>query len=81
MRRPRLSRGFKRGTTSRGFQTISFQDAYEKPCGLQVSSRLYKDMTSSALWINADGQDVHLNLDQVKVLAKVLNHWVETGDL
>lgn len=81
MRRPRLSRGFKRATTPRGFPTIDFSDSYGQPCGLQVSSMLYKNMTSSALWIKSDGEDLHLNLDQVKVLAKVLNHWIETGDL
>ncbi len=87
-KRYRLPKGFKRGSTPRGFQTLQFKDWWhENQCSIQVSSACYKDQTNSALWLSCALKEgdtegrMHLSLDQVKALVKVFQHWIDTGEM
>ncbi len=84
----RLPRGFKKRTTNRGFQVLEFKDlGEERTCTIQMSSRLYKDMFNSALWLKcelAEGEDqgmIHLSIDHVKALMKIFQHWIDEEQL
>lgn len=66
--------------TERGFQLIKFTDLYDKSCSLQQSSLAdYMTPGTSALWLGAGEDRMHLDLAQVKLLIVQLQHWVDHG--
>jgi hypothetical protein len=81
--------------TSRQFEIIQFTDRYKTLCSLQQSSLAdFEPPGSSAIWLGVDRQTgqhdgmfdqanqtrMHLDLEQVKALITVLEHWVQFGN-
>ncbi len=66
--------------TERGFEIIEFKDLYDKACSLQQSSlALYAVPGTSAVWLGAGSERMHLSVEQVKSLVSRLLRWAETG--
>jgi len=66
--------------TNRGFEIIEFEDGYGIECKLQQSSLAdYEPPGSSAIWFGPKDNIMHLNLQQVKILVKYLNNWLNSG--
>lgn len=75
--------------TCRGFKLIEFADLYGQSCSLQQSSLAEDD----AIWLGANevtthpptgctsNTRMHLNRDQAAELVRLLQSFVETGDL
>lgn len=79
---------WKTEKTGRGFQVIEFKDSYGESCSLQQSSAIgdYTDSFdrpgSSYVWLGRNTEEptrMHLNREQVQVLVKYLNRWLEKG--
>lgn len=68
------------GTTDRGFELISFQDAYARDCSLQQSSlAIYETPGTSAVWLGVGEKRMHLRREHVQELIEVLQCWLDTG--
>jgi hypothetical protein len=66
--------------TGRNFEIIRFRDRYDVECSLQQSSLAeFEPPGSSAVWLGVEDNRMHLDLEQVKSLMKVLSRWVESG--
>lgn len=78
MRRERTS--MKKDVTNRGFSVIHFTDSRGVKCSLQKSSLATED----AIWLGVDYAStthMHLTKEQASEIIKVLQVFVETGDL
>jgi hypothetical protein len=66
--------------TSRGFELIHFMDRYGLECTLQQSSAADCELPgSSAIWLGAGEERMHISREQLKELMRHLWAWVETG--
>ena len=70
--------------TPRGFELIEFEDCNGVSCSLQQSSLAeFTPPGSSAVWLGinseAVGSRMHLNLEQVRSLIKILKRWEASG--
>lgn len=70
--------------TNRGFALIEFEDIHEQQCSIQKSSIA----TDDCVWIGVDlqrdkkeGARMHINKKQAKSIIKILQKFVDTGDL
>ena len=68
-------------TSERGFEFIEFTDRYDKKCVLQQSSlAVFQQPGSSAVWLGVAGSDhMHLDVNNVEWLIRMLRHWLEHG--
>ena len=67
--------------TPRNFQIILFKDYNSEFCSLQQSSlALYEPPGTSAIWLGVGDKRMHLNLERVKSLIGLLQHWVDEGE-
>lgn len=62
--------------TERGFGILEFTDVYDAECSLQESSSV-----TPRIWFGADGERMHLGVEDVKALLPLLQHFVDTGRL
>jgi hypothetical protein len=68
--------------TERGFQIIEFMDENAQSCTIQQSSlALYEKPGTSALWIGAHPNRMHLTDKQLKKIMPHLQAWLDTGSL
>ncbi len=66
--------------TDRGFQIINFIDRYGHTCTLQQSSLADFTMPgSSAVWLGIGKDRMHIDYEQVKLLCKTLETWIQSG--
>lgn len=63
-------------TTNRGFIVITLEDRNGRSYTVQESSLA----DTNAIWLGTN-ERIHLDIDQAAELAKILNHFVEQGDL
>jgi hypothetical protein len=73
--------------TDRGFLKANFVDANGKQCSIQQSSAIGDqegaiDLPgSSFLWLGCDDARMHLSLEQVGELWRMMKRWENCGDL
>ncbi len=73
---------FKEGATPRGFELIEFNDHYGQPSSIQASSlALYSTPGTSALWIGAGENRMHLTVENVRAVRDYLTRWLDTESL
>lgn len=73
---------FKERATERGFDLIEFPDYYGQPSSIQASSlALYEQPGTSALWIGAGENRMHLTVENVRAVRDYLTRWLNTGKL
>jgi len=66
--------------TGRGFEIIHFQDANGIVCSLQQSSLAdFSQPGTSAIWLGAGDDRMHLRLVDVVELTRRLNNWLAAG--
>jgi len=66
--------------TARGFEFYEFKDSNGDIGQLQASSIAENELPgSSAIWLGPPAHRLHIGLEQVKELHKVLGNWIETG--
>jgi len=83
----RLTEGMiKKDTTDKGWDVRVFADLYGARCSIQKSSLATKDAIWFGVHEDMNGKDItkarmHLDVEMVKQLLPILQHFVETGEL
>lgn len=72
-----MMREFKFGNTLRGFDLIEFQDRNGRECTLQKSSIADEE----CIWLGQGENRMHLSQDDVAPLLKLLQYFVDIGEL
>lgn len=78
---------FDYSMTARGFEAVTFLDAYGEACEVQQSSVIGDYLQSeqrpgiSALWLGQPGHRMHLSREHVTDLMGLLDRWLKTGTL
>lgn len=78
----------KKQKTERGFSFYEFQDIANQKCSLQKSS----SVSNRAIWLGLDEPRLnpmtmtytarmHLNKEMAKEIVKILNKFIETGEI
>jgi len=66
--------------TQRAFEYVEFTDLYGLKCSLQQSSiALTEQPGAGAVWLGIKNARMHLDVDGVRNLVDVLEHWLDTG--